>query len=428
MLRFLKFLVLSVIIVTLSFVIYKFSNRYDLNIMYNNIDWSINTKALKGATAFDFDKDNNLYIAFSNIIKVINNDNKEDVLINDKSLNIYDIECYNDNIIIATDNRILLYSLKDKKYKELVTELPNNGINYKTNILLDKNDLYISIGSNTNSGVVDEENKNEDKASFEWKSTGIGYNNNYAFTKFGQVVSVGEKIKESIKSNASILKYDLINNNFTTYATGVRNVKGFSVDSTGKITAIIGGIEDYGVRPVKDDVDYIYDIKEKVWYGWPDFSGGDPITSPRFSDGNNKLSFVISNHPTEVTLGPRYQHNKISSLCGLAIDYEGKCFPKDTVIFADNIDNYIYVLTDRDTAKAIVSLDKNSYVEKIKYQNGNIYILDSKVGCLYKIGGTKKESIFNLPNVIWIFIITFMIILMLALLYKYKKMTENKIK
>ena len=165
-----------------------------------------------------------------------------------------------------------------------------------------------------------------------------------------------------------------------------------------------------------------------MWYGWPDFSGGDPITSPRFSDGNNKLSFVISNHPTEVTLGPRYQHNKISSLCGLAIDYEGKCFPKDTVIFADNIDNYIYVLTDRDTAKAIVSLDKDSYVEKIKYQNGNIYILDSKVGCLYKIGGTKKESIFNLPNVIWIFIITFMIILMLALIYKYKKMTENKIK
>ena len=70
-------------------------------------------------------------------------------------------------------------------------------------------------------------------------------------------------------------------------------------------------MEDSGVRAVKDDVDYIYDIKERAWYGWPDFSGGDPITSPRFSDGTNKLSFVIANHPTEVTLGPRYQHDKV---------------------------------------------------------------------------------------------------------------------
>ena len=23
-------------------------------------------------------------------------------------------------------------------------------------------------------------------------------------------------------------------------------------------------------------------IKEKSWYGWPDFSGGDPVNSPRF--------------------------------------------------------------------------------------------------------------------------------------------------
>ena len=72
-------------------------------------------------------------------------------------------------------------------------------------------------------------------------------------------------------------------------------------------------------------------------------SGGDPITSPRFSDGTNKLSYIIENHPTETPLPPRYQHNSLQSLKGLAIDYEGKCFPKDTVIFADNKENCIYV-------------------------------------------------------------------------------------
>lgn len=424
--RFLKFLLFSIIVVSLSFEIYKLSNRYDLNLIYENIDWSINTKALEGAVSFDFDKYNNLYIAFKDTIKIINKDNKEEILLHDKSLNIYDISCYNNDIIIASDNRIILYEVKDKKYTELVNGLPNNGLNYKTNIILNKNYLYISIGSNTNSGVVDENNKNEDKASFEWKSTGIGYNNNYAFIPFGKSVSEGGMIKESNLSNASILRYDLESKELITYATGIRNVEGFSINSMGKITAIVGGMEECGVRPVKDDVDYIYDIKEKAWYGWPDFSGGDPITSPRFSDGTNKLSFVIANHPTEVILGPRYQHHNVGALSGLAIDYEGKCFPRDTVIFADNIERYIYVLTENNTAKAIVALDKESYIEKIRYNNSKIYILDSKGGCLYKIGGQLNTNIFNLPSIIWIFITVFVFVIIIALVYKGK--VNKKIK
>ena len=81
-------------------------------------------------------------------------------------------------------------------------------------------------------------------------------------------------------SNASILRYDLNSKEFITYATGIRNVEGLAVNSIGKLTAIVGGMEDNGVRSVKDDVDYIYDIKEKAWYGWPDFSGGDPMFQP----------------------------------------------------------------------------------------------------------------------------------------------------
>ena len=53
--RFFKFLIFSIIIVSLSFGIYKFSNRYDLNLIYENVDWSINTKGLGGAVSFDFD-------------------------------------------------------------------------------------------------------------------------------------------------------------------------------------------------------------------------------------------------------------------------------------------------------------------------------------------------------------------------------------
>ena len=43
---------------------------------------------------------------------------------------------------------------------------------------------------------------------------------------------------------------------------------------------------DTTVRGIKNDRDYIYEINGDRWYGWPDYSGGDPITSPRFTDGD----------------------------------------------------------------------------------------------------------------------------------------------
>lgn len=425
--RFLKFLIFSILIVSLSFGIYKFSNRYSLNLINEEVDWEIKSKNLEGAVSFDFDRDNNLYIAFKNKIKVIDKNNKESVIIYDKELEIFDIACYNNEIIVASNNSVLIYDIFKNKFNEIISDLPNNGLNYKTNITLNGDNLYVSIGSNTNAGVVDENNIVKDEASFEWVSTGIGYEDNYAFTEYGEYIKLGYKIKESILSNGSILKYDLNTDKLVTYATGLRNVEGFSVNSKGDLIAIVGGIEDSGARPVKDDVDYIYDIKEKAWYGWPDFSGGDPITSPRFSDGTNKLSFVISNHPTEVPLVPKYQHDKLSALRGLAIDYEGRCFLKDTIIFSDNVDNCIYALTENNILKAIVKLDKNSYVEKIIYNNSNIYILDSKGGCLYKIRGEIGNSIFNLPSIIWIFIIIFIISIIITLLYKIKMNKKIKL-
>ena len=416
--RFLQCIILSMVIVSISFGIYKFSKGYDLDLIYENIDWSIVNKSVNGAVSFDFDREDNLYIAFKDAIKVITKDNNEEIVISDKSLNIYDIVCNSNSLIIATENKVVSYDLASKKYSEIVTSLPNKGLNNKTKILLNGENLYITIGSNTNTGIVNEENKNEDIPSFEWISTGIGYKGIYGFAKFGQEIRKGEKIKESDFSNASILKYNLNTGKCITYATGIRNVEGLDTNSRGEITAIVGGMEEEGLRSVKDDVDYIYDIKEKAWYGWPDFSGGDQITSPRFSDGTNKLSYIIENHPTEVPLPPRYQHDKLKALNGLAIDSEGKCFPKDTVIFADNKDHYIYVLTEIGTSKQIVSLNENSFIEKIRYNDSSIYFLDNKDGCIYKIQGQIKDGRFNLPNVIWIFIVIFIMTIIMIIIYK----------
>lgn len=424
--KFLKCLVTIIMIVSVSFGIYKLSNKYDMNLIYKDINWSINTKALEGATSFDFDKNNNLYIAFKDYIEIIDSNSKEEIIFSDKSFDIYDIACYKDELIIATDNRVVVLEIPGNKYKEIINNIPNNGMNNKTNLLIDNNDLYVTIGSNTNSGVVDDENRNEDKASFEWILSAIPYNKNYAFSSYGSIIKDSEKIEESILSNASIIRYNLKNGKLETYATGLRNIEGLASDSN-KLIGIVGGMEDKGARPVKDDVDYIYEIKEKAWYGWPDFSGGDPITSPRFNDKDSQLSFVLKNHPTEIPMGPKYQHNNLSALKGLDIDKEGKCFPKGTIVFADNKENCIYVLTDTGMSKAIIALSKESYVEKIKFYQSVFYVLDSKVGCLYKIQSKSNSTVFNLPKEIFIFSILVITITSIVMIYKFK-ITKNKIK
>lgn len=54
--RFLQCIILSMVIVSISFGIYKFSKGYDLDLIYENIDWSIVNKSVNGAVSFDFDR------------------------------------------------------------------------------------------------------------------------------------------------------------------------------------------------------------------------------------------------------------------------------------------------------------------------------------------------------------------------------------
>lgn len=414
--RFIKFLVGSILIVTISFGIYEITNKYSLNIVNKNIDWAISAKGCSGARAFDFDESGNLYIAFSNYIKIINKDNNEETTIRKNSFEIFDIIISKENMFIATDNRVVKYNLADDTMEDIINNLPNEGLNKATKLIINNDKLYITIGTNTNSGIADR-GKAQDRASFHWKLTGVNYGTikTGPFCSYGTAVDPQSEIKESALSNGVILCYNITDKKLTTYATGIRNIEGIDLDSKNCIIAIIGGMEDIGLRPVKDDTDYLYEIKEKAWYGWPDFSGGDPITSPRFSNGSNKLEFLINNHPTEAPYGPIYQHRSLSALKGLAIDSEGIIFSKDTMILGDNKENYIYAINKVGSIAPIVDLGDNSKVEQIKWFDGSIYVLDSRMGGIYKLSEKIIGHTFNLPKVFWIFIIGFSLSILVIL-------------
>lgn len=421
--RFLKFLVFSTLVVSISFGIYEINNKYTIDIINKNIGWSINNKGIKDAKSFDFDENGNLYIAFSDSLKIIKEDNKEETLIKKKDFNIYDMVIYKNEIILATGRDIVKCNYENDEILELIKDLPNLGENKYTKLLIEDDILYITIGTNTNSGILDKDSTDCDVPSFEWILSGENYgdNNTGAFVEYGIQNKSGEKVKEGIISNGTILSYDFTSGKISTFATGIRNIEGLDFNNEGKIIAIVGGMEDKGSRAVKDDKDYIYEIKENAWYGWPDYSGGDSITSPKFSDGTNKLEPVISNPPTKTPYGPIYQHYNLSSLKGLAVDREGNILGQDVIVFADNKENYLYSLGKNNVANKIVDLGDNSKVEVIRCYKDGIYVLDSKVGVLYKLESTGNKTIFKLPIIIWGFIIVFIIALIIAEVLKYNK-------
>lgn len=425
--RFFKFLVGSILIVTISFGIYEITNKYQLNIISENVDWSINAKGCSGAKAFDFDEYGNLYIAFNNSIKIIKKDSNEEILIKKSSFEIYDITTFKEYLFIATDNRVVKYNMLDSTSVDIVKDLPNKGLNKETKLILNNDKLYIAVGTNTNSGIA-ESGGDYDKPSFHWTLTG----NNYGevktgpFSPYGVFVEPEAEVKEVAISNGVVLCYDIDSEKITTFATGIRNIEGMDIDSNNNLMAIVGGMEDFGARAVKDDMDYVYEIKEKAWYGWPDFSGGDPITSPRFSDGNSKLEFLIKNHPTEVPYGPIYQHKSLSSLRGLAIDTEGEIFTKDTMIVGDNKQNYIYAISKGGGVFTLIDLGDNSNIQEIKWFDGSIYVLDNKVGCLYTIKQKSLGKVFNLPKIFWIFIIGFTIIVIIIVGFRLNLVKDKE--
>lgn len=417
--RFFKFLVSSIIIVTVAFGIFKLSNRYSLSVIDDSVEWSISLKGYEGARTFDYDEDGNLYIAFSDTIRVINKDGKDEVIIRENGFDILDILCYENRLFLATDNRIVEYNMKNNTYEERIVEIPNRGENSKINLLGKDRKIYFSIGSNTNSGVVSDEENEKDIATTNWKLTGENYGDKGtgAFSDFGFKTERGQEIEGEILGNASVIEFDLDTEELKIFSHGIRNIRGWDIDSNDELFAIIGGMEDKGVRAVKDDKDYIYKIEGDVWYGWPDYSGGDPITSPRFTDCN-RIEFLIENHIDNTPPAPVYQHKDIQCLNGFAIDRGSVLFDKDAKIFADNKTKELYTLSSDGILTSMVKLAENSYIEEIKFYDENMYILDSGTGCLYKLESGVEGELFNLPKVVWVFFIVFLIVIFLCVIYK----------
>lgn len=389
-----------------------------MNILKNNISWSVECKNCKNAVAFTKDENKNTYIAYDDYIKIIKEDGREDVLLQSKLFKIQDIVFYDNKLYFITNAEIYKYDLKNKDLKLILENIPSEGRCLDRNLIIKDSRLLLSIGSATNSGIASdigtypEDKIPYDKSSIDITLNGINYGEKKtgAFMPYGNTSENGQRIRAESLGNSCVVEINLEDNKPSLYASGIRNIKGWDFDSEGKLIGIVGGMENIGERPVKRDFDYIYKIDKGKWYGWPDFSGGDPISSPRFK-GDNTISPLIVNPPNKIVSAPIYQYGNVGCIRYLAIDKEGRILDKDTKIYYDDSERIIGAITKDSIKSDLLKLRDESKIKGIRYSDGDIFILDSGVGCIYKLQSNESNYKFNLPKAVWIFIGGFLVVL-----------------
>lgn len=432
--------VLSVIIIFASCIIlFKefYYKSYSINIKSESIKSVLKFRGLKDAVDFIVDEKGNYYIAYKNKIQFINTEGKSYNIFNNKNMNITSLEYKNEKLYFASKSSVFIYDLHKKEFKEIIKDLPNFG-DYNESLLRINGDyLYVTIGAATNSGVVGPDNKwtkdnpfSHDISPYKTTLKGINFDagKTGAFVGYGTKNIEGQIIPGHYPGNASIIMYNIDTGSSATFAWGIRNVKGLDFDSRGRMIATIGGMENRGLRPVKGDTDYIYVIKAKTWYGWPDYSGGDPVNSPKFKDGDNKtVQFILENHPTTNPSAPLYTHKTLDSIQALTVDQKGDFEDLDCIYFYDNRDKMLYSLNSNGILSEKVKFNDDSEISSIKYSKSQILILDSKDGNLYALESDKnvKEDI-SMKPIMYFAIISILIVIITLL--KIVINTNNKTK
>lgn len=206
--------------------------------------------------------------------------------------------------------------------RDIVTGLPSSGDHQNNNLVLGPDDkIYLGQGTTTNSGVVGEDNyifgwleKNPDAHEIPCKDITLAGRNfetsnpltadpndkatTGAYKPFGTASAPGEVIKGDPKCGGSILRFNPDGTNLQVFAWGLRNPFGLEFDKSGKLWATYHGADVRGSRNIFNDPDYLVQVQEDAWYGWPEYFDGQPVTDARFhAPTKEQPQFLWREHP-----------------------------------------------------------------------------------------------------------------------------------
>jgi glucose/arabinose dehydrogenase len=83
-------------------------------------------------------------------------------------------------------------------------------------------------------------------------------------------------------------------------AWGFRNPFGLAFAPGGQLYATDNGYDERGSRPIWGAADALWAVKPKFWYGWPDYSAGEPLTMKKFkAPYKPQPEFILASHPNQ---------------------------------------------------------------------------------------------------------------------------------
>ncbi len=209
----------------------------------------------------------------------------------------------------------------DGRRKNIISGLPSNGdyVNSKIEFGPDGK-LYFGQGAATNSGVVGTDNLwvLESPLLCDYPGSYIMLNGqNFvtrnilaaegvdekaytgAFSPYG-VPNIPFEIRKGLtKATGGVLRANLDGSELELFAWGLRNAVRLKFDEAGSLFASNHDFDERGSRPIANASDQLYIVKQGQWYGWPDYSAAEPVTSPRFTpEGGKPVEFLLTNHPS----------------------------------------------------------------------------------------------------------------------------------
>lgn len=236
---------------------------------------------------------------------------------------------------------------------DLVTDLPSYGDHHNNQLTVGPDGkIYFGVGTPTNSGVVGMDNammgwlpKHPEFHDRPWKDIEL-VNNAYttpnpltpkkaetvrtsAFMPFGKT---GTRVKGSNRPTGAIYRVDADGKNLEVYAWGFRNPVGLFWHE-GKLYCTENGFDIRGSRPIANDLEDLYEVKQGAWYGYPDYGSGIPITDPRFAPKDGpKPQFLMKNHPPVEK--PLMTFAKHSAIMKIDVSPGGSFAPKGNLFVA----------------------------------------------------------------------------------------------
>lgn len=230
----------------------------------------------------------------------------------------------------------------DKTRSDIISGLPSYGDyrNSKVVFGFDRK-MYFSVGTATNSGVVGPDNfwlaeqpflhdypgdyimlkgQNFESNNFFSATQEKAYTG--AYSPYGTANLPYEVKKGMVKASGSVLRSNLDGSGLEVFAWGLRNPFGIGFDESGRLFVSNRGFDVRGSRPIANAPDDFYQVLEGTWYGWPDYTGGDPVTMERFMpDGGPRPEFLITNHPG-IPPRPLSVFPPHGSISGFAFNYD----------------------------------------------------------------------------------------------------------